>query len=130
MITTKLVPRVTTTTQVNGEVSGARRLSLDELVTTVIYEGKPVTVWQAAMRLGDGFVEQVSATFDERTAEGTLAKFRVGFINYYAPPRVALTEKGPALRAIILDSLKIPFLSCRYKVMGKLKGTNKCSQTR
>ncbi len=130
MAITNPVPGVTTTAQVNGEVSGARRLSLDELVATIIYEGKPVTVWQAAMRLGEGFAEQVSATFDERTAEGTLAKFRVGFINYYAPPRVALTEKDPALRTIILDSLKSPFLSCRYKVMGKLKGTNKCSQPR
>ena len=126
MNATNLVSGVNTAAQLNGEASGARHLLLDELVAAIVYEGKPVTVWQAAMRLGDGFAGQVSSVFRERTSEGTLAKFRVGFINYYAPPRVALTGEGPTLRAIILDSLEGPFLSCKYRLMGKPRGSNEC----
>ncbi len=130
MNATNLVSGVNTAPQLNGEVSGARHLALDELVAAIVRDGKPVTVWQAAMRLGDGFAGQVSSAFHELTAEGTLAEFRVGFINYYAPPRVALTGKGPTLGTIILDSLKGPFLSCKYRLMGKLRGLNGCSPPR
>ncbi len=66
---------------------------------------------------------------DGLATEGILARFRAGFNNYYAPTEVALTGEEPALRAIISDSLKSLFLSCRYKVIGKLKGASKCSRT-
>ncbi len=130
MNATNLVSGVNTAARLNGEVGGARHLVFDELVAAIVDEGKPVTVWQAAMRLGDGFTGQLSSALHELTAEGTLAKFRVGFINYYAPPRVALTGKGPALGTIILDSLIGPFLSCKYRLMGKPRGSNECSPLR
>ena len=128
MVTTSLVPKITTNAQVNDEVGSFRHLLVDKLVTIILSEGKSVTVWGVATRLGDCCAEQVLAILDELTAEGTLARFRAGFSNYYASPRVALTEKGPALRTVISDSLKSLFLSCRYKVIGKLKGASKCSR--
>ena len=121
MATASLVPKASTSVYVNDEVAGLRRLLVDNLMPIIIYDGKPVTFWEIVTKLEEGYIEQASAIFDELTAEGTLARFRAGFINYYASPRVVLTQKGPALRTIILDSLKSLFLSCRYKVMGKIK---------
>ena len=129
MAITSLVLRITTSAQVNNGVGSFRHLLVDKLVTVILYEGNPVTVWGVATRLGDCYAEQVLAILDELTAEGTLARFRAGFSNYYASPRVALTEKGPTLRTIISDSLKSLFLSCRYKLISKLKGASKCSRT-
>ncbi len=129
MVTTSLVPKITTSAEVNDEVGSFRHLLVDKLVTIILYEGKPVTIWGVVTRLGDCYAEQVLAILDELTAEETLAKFKVGFINYYASPRAALIEKGPALRTIISDSLKSLFSSYRYKVIGKLEGASKCSRT-
>ncbi len=112
----------------NSETVDSHRLSVDELVDLIVYEGKPVTIWQAVTRLGDSNAERVSATFKARTEEGILARFRVGYISYYAAPIVALTARGPSPRTIILDLLRNPFLSCRYRVVNKLKREDKCSQ--
>lgn len=122
MATTSLIPRITTNAQVNNEVRSIRDLSVEQLATTILYEGKPVSVWQVTAKLENGCTEQASAILDKLTAKGTLARFRAGFSNYYASPRVALTEKGPALGTVISDSLKSLFLGCQCKVMGKLKG--------
>lgn len=128
MSTVGLVSGINSRVYPNDETGDSHRLSVDELVALIVYEGKPVTIWQAVIRLGDGNAERVSATFDVRTEEGTLAKFRVGYISYYAAPMVALTARGPSLRTILFDLLRNPFLSCRYKVVNKLKRKNKCSQ--
>ncbi len=126
MATTSRIQKITTSADVNGEVGSFRNLSLGELVTIILYEGKPLTVWEVAAKLGDGYDEQASTILDALTARGTLARFRAGFSYYYALPRVALTGQEPTLRAIMSDSLNSLFLTCQYKVMKKLKGTNKC----
>lgn len=124
MNTVGLVSGVDSKVYANEGTGYSHRLSVDELVDQIVDEEKPVTIWQAVTRLGDSNAERVSATFNARTDEGTLAKFRVGYISYYAAPMVALTARGPSLRTIIADLLKNPFLSCRYKVVNKLKRGN------
>lgn len=104
--------------------------TVDARVRALLKEEKPVTAWEVAAKLGAGYIKQVSAVLDRLTTEGSLARFRAGFNNYYALPRVALTGKEPTLITIISDSLKGLFLGCRYEVMRKLKGTNKCSPTK
>ncbi len=128
MSTVGLVSMIDSKVYPNDETGDSYRLLVDELVDLIVYEEKPVTIWQAVTRLGVSNAERVSATFDARTEEGTLAKFRVGYISYYAAPMVALTARGPSLRTILLDLLRNPFLSCRYKLVNKLKRENKCSQ--
>ncbi|MEE8413467.1 MAG: hypothetical protein V3R96_02845 [Dehalococcoidales bacterium] len=128
MSTVGLVSGIDTKVYPNGETVDSQRLSVDELVDLIVSEEKPVTIWQAVTRLGDSNAGQVSATFNERTDEGILAKFRVGYISYYAAPMVALTARGPSLRTIMADLLRNPFLSFRYKVANKLKRGDKCSQ--
>lgn len=96
----------------------------DDLVRAILNGGKPVTVWEVAAGLGDNYAEQAAAVLDELTAEGILVRFRGGLNNYYATPKVALTEEEPALRAIMSDSLKRLLLLWRYKVTGKLGGAN------
>ncbi len=108
----------TTGASVNDEVECFQPLLVDETATIVLSEGRPVTVWKVAAKLGDGYVKQVLAILDRLTASGTLAKFRAGFNNYYASPKAALTEEVPTLRTVILDSLLSLILTCGYKVKG------------
>lgn len=121
MTTTSPVPKITTSAHVNDELGSFHDLSVDKLATIILYQGKPVTAWEVVAKLGNGYAGQASAILDRLTAEGILARFRAGFNNYYASPRVAFTEKGPNLRAIVSDSLKSLLLNCRYKVARYLK---------
>ena len=82
----------------------------DDQVKSVLDSGRPVTVWEVAVKFGKDYVKQVSAILDELTARGILARFRAGFINYYASPNAALTGNEPTLRTIISDSVKNLFL--------------------
>ncbi len=127
MSTVGLVSAIDSNVHSNNETRGFHRLSVDELVDLIVYEGKPVTIWQAVTRLGDSNSRQVLATFEERIEEGILAKFNVGYVSYYAAPMVALTAKGPSPRKIILDLLSNPILYCRYKFVKKIKREYKCS---
>lgn len=124
MNTVRLVSGIDSKVYPNERTGHSHRLSVDELVDLIVYEEKPVTIWQAVTRLGGSNAERVSATFDARTDEGILAKFRVGYLSYYAAPMVALTARGPSLRTIMVDLLRNPFLSCRSKVVNKLKRGN------
>jgi hypothetical protein len=101
------------------EAGNIRDLLADEQVKTVLYEGKPVTVWEVATRLGNIYIEQVSAILDGLTSEGILSRFRAGFNNYYAPPKVALTGEEPTFKTVISDSVKDLFLNLRYKAARK-----------
>ena len=116
MATTSPVSKITTSPHVNDELGSFHDLSADELATIILYQGKPVTAWELAAKLGDGYAGQASVILDGLTAEGILARFRAGFNNYYALPRVAFTEKEPTLGAIVSDSLKSLLLGCRYRV--------------
>lgn len=110
MVATRLVPKITKNAHHDGEV-GANQIPLaDDQLKSLLDSGKPITVWEVAVKFGKDYVKQVSAILDELTARGILARFRVGFVNYYAPPNVALTGDEPTLRTVISDSVKSLFL--------------------
>ena len=111
--------RVAKSNSINNEVTGKPGFPVDELLTTILSQGKPVTAQEVTAKLGDASIEQVSATLDELADKGTLVKFRAGLSDYYATPKVALTEQEPALRAVMSDSLKSLLLIWRYRVTGK-----------
>ncbi|MEE8414295.1 MAG: hypothetical protein V3R96_07065 [Dehalococcoidales bacterium] len=128
---------MSTTTPAQGNVSGIpmnnepadpQQVYLDKLMNSITCDGKPVTVWQMVSRLGNVDAGMVSAAFNKLTGEGTLAKFRVGFLNYYAPPIVALTGNGPTLRTIILDLFRNSVFRFRYAVVPRLKRVDNCSR--
>lgn len=120
MATTSPIPEAATSALANDKAGSSRDLLVDKLVTIILYERKPVTVWEVAAKLGEGYAEQASVILDGLTAEGVLARFRAGLNNYYAPPKVALTRQEPALGTVISDSLKSLFLSRQYKSMRKV----------
>ena len=109
---------------IKDKATGKPGFPVDELVTIIVTQGKPVTAQEVTAKLGDASIEQVSAILDELADKGTLVKFRAGLNDYYATPGVALTEQEPALRAVMSDSLKSLLLIWRYKVTGKSGGTN------
>ena len=109
---------------INNKVAGKPGSPVDELLTIILSQGKPVTAQEVTAKLGDASIEQVSAILDELADKGILVKFRAGLNDYYATPRVTLTEQEPALRVVMSDSLKSLLLIWRYRVMGKLGGTN------
>lgn len=121
MVITRLLSKITKSAHLDGEVEAIRMFSVNEQVKSLLDEGKPVTVWELAAKLGNGNAEQVSAILDGLTDEGVLARFRAGFNNYYTLPEVALTGDGPPLRTVISDSVKNLFLGTRYKVATHLK---------
>ena len=88
----------------------------DERVTLGICERKPITAWEVAAKMGCDNIRQVSAMLEGLTTDGTLAKFKVGFSDYYALPQVALTRHGPTFRAVVSDLLKSLLIGFRYKV--------------
>lgn len=95
-----------------------------ELMESILSSGKPVTAWEAAASVVVDSTEQAIATLDNLTTAGILVRFRAGLNNYYATPKVALTEEEPLLRNIMSDSLKSLLLLWRYKMLGKLSGAN------
>jgi len=94
-------------------------ISVDDRVKSLVDVGKPVTAWEVAVGTGSGRTEQVSSILDRLTDRGDLARFRAGFIDYYALPKAALTGAEPAPGTIIADSLKSLFLSLRYRVISR-----------
>lgn len=121
MVITRLLSKITKSAHLDGEVEAIGVPSVNKQVKSLLDEGKPVTVWELATKLGNGNAEQASAILDGLTAEGVLARFRAGFNNYYALPEVALTGDGPTLRTVISGSVKNLFLDTRYKVATHLK---------
>ncbi len=121
MATTSLIKKTGTGSNLINETSSPLAR---ELVKTVLSTGKPATAWEITTRLGDDCAEQAEAILNELAARGILIRFRAGLNNYYATPRVALTEEEPLLRDIMSDSLKSLLLLWRYKVMGKLGGSS------
>lgn len=93
----------------------------DEQVILGICQRKPITIWEVAAKMGGNNVRQASALLEGLTANGTLAKFKVGFNDYYASPKVALTRRGPTFRTVVSDSLKNLLLGFRYKVARHLE---------
>jgi len=123
MTTTSLVSEVAASARANNESGSLRDFLTEEVVTTILCEGKPVTVWEVAARLGDDYTGQAAAILDKLAADGVLSRFRFGFNEYYAPPEVALTrEELITARTLISNSLKGLLLSCRYKLKMKLGG--------
>ena len=123
--TTGILPE-TTPVYADEEVAHVQLPSVAMRVRALLMEQGPVTVWEVADKLETSYVNQISAVLDKLNTEGNLARFRAGFNDYYALPRVALIGKEPTLRTIISDSLKGLFIGCRYEVMRKFKGTHKC----
>lgn len=121
---TSLIDKIGKRAHFKDEAGGISSPLANELVKTILSQGKPVTAWEVAARLGEDCDEQVLTTLDELTAVGILVRFRAGLNHYYASPKVALTEEEPLLRNIMSDSLKSLLLLWRYKVTGKLNGTN------
>ena len=121
MPTTPLIPKVVTNLQRNDGFEKVRHFSADELVKLVLCEGKAVTVWEVAAKPGKNCFGQASAVLDGLVADGTLARFKVGFTDYYAPPKVALTGREPSLGAVVSDSLKNLILGFRHKVARHLE---------
>ena len=124
MPTTSLIDKTGKRAHFKHEAGGIPSPLANELVKTILSQGKPVTAWEVAARLGEDCDEQVLTTLDELTAVGILVRFRAGLNHYYASPKVALTEEEPLLRNIMSDSLKSLLLLWRYRVTGKLNGTN------
>lgn len=124
MTRTDPTDKMSKSTGKNDKVTGKPGFPVDELLTIILRQGKPVTAQEVTAKLGDASIKQVSATLDELADRGTLVKFRAGLNDYYATPKVALTEQEPVLRAVMSDSLKSLLLIWRYRVMGKLGGTN------
>lgn len=92
---------------------------VDGQVKSLFDEGKPLTVWKVTAKSGGSYTERIAVVLDRLTTEGILAKFRAGFNNYYALPKVALTGEEPALRTLISDSMKNWFPSLRHKATSK-----------
>ena len=122
--TTRIIPE-TIPVYADEEVAHAQLPSVAMRIRALLVEQGPVTVWEVADKLEASYINQISAVLDKLNTEGNLARFRAGFNDYYALPRVALVGKEPTLRTIISDSLKGLFIGCRYEVMRKFKGTNK-----
>jgi hypothetical protein len=108
--TTNLLHEITTSTYMNDKVRSVHNLLVEQLVTMMLHDGKPVTAWDVSRKFGDDYAKQAPAILDRLTNEGALIRFKVGFINYYAPPTAAfardLVSEGPTLGTIVLDSLK------------------------
>lgn len=121
MVMTRLLPKITKSAHLDTSSCIIQKLSVDEQVKTLLDGGKPVTVWEVVAKSGNGYAEQVSAILEGLTDKGTLARFRLGFNNYYASPKVALTGEEPTPIATMTDSLKNLLLSCRYKASRHLK---------
>jgi len=119
MATTRLIEKPVTGTNLRNEAGGIPSPLANDLVKTILNMGKPATAWEITARLGDDCAEQAEAILNELAAQGILIRFRAGLNNYYATPKVALTEEEPALRAVMSDSLKSLLLIWRYKVLGK-----------
>ena len=101
------------------EVGAVEILPADEQVRSLFAKEKPLTVWDVATKLGNDYVETPSSVLDRFTEEGILGRFRVGFNTYYALPLVALTGKGPTLKAVISDTMKNLFLTLRDRMTRK-----------
>lgn len=114
-VRTTLPPGIIKSAHLDGKVGVAPVPSADDQLKSLVDTGKAVTVWEVAGKLANGDPKQVSAILDGLTTKGIFAKFRAGFNNYYASPRLALTVEAPTLRTIILDSVKNLFLRLRYK---------------
>ena len=93
-----------------------RESPADQMATVKLCGRKPMTVWEVAARLGDDHAERTSTILERLTANGTLARFRVGLSDYYATPKEALTGHGPGSGTIITNSLKNVLLGCRYRM--------------
>jgi len=129
MATTRIIPEIRPV-YADKEPAHVQLPSVAMRVRTLLMEQGPVTVWEVADKLEASYINQISAVLDKLNTEGNLARFRAGFNDYYALPRVALVGKEPTLRTIISDSLKGLFIGCRYEVMRKFKGTNKCTSSK
>ena len=116
MTVTRLLSRHTKSTNAFDEDRG----TVDGQVASILLGAKPVTVWDIVARLGNDYTEQVLDILNRSAAEGILCRFRVGFNNYYASPKVALTMRKPSLRNVISHSMKDLFLSLQHKVSRKL----------
>jgi hypothetical protein len=80
-------------------------VSLKELVSAGVFEGKPVTVRQVATLTG-GDVKMTGLALELQAEKGMLARFKIGSIEYYAAPAVALGGKGPSPIRIIKDEFR------------------------
>jgi hypothetical protein len=79
---------------------------LAQKVRTILLNEKPLTVREITRRLDKREEQHITGILDEMTTHGIIARFRAGLSQYYASPRVALTEENPKLGTIISDSLK------------------------
>ncbi len=95
-------------------------LSDDEVLAVLLCEDRPATVWEVARYIGDGGVDRAAEILASLTARGALACYRAGLSRYYAAPRLALTDRGPALPTVIGDTLKEMTLGWRYHLVKHL----------
>ena len=119
MAGTKVYCSTTGAVRLDGAVEAHQEISVDEQIKSLVDVGKPVTAWEVASQIESGHTERVLRVLNGMSARGLLARFRAGFIDYYALPRVALTGAGPAPGTVIADSLKSLLEKLRYKVIGK-----------
>lgn len=124
MATTTLIKKPATDTNLRNKAGDISSPLAIELVKTILNMGKPVTAWEITARLGDDCTEQAADILNELVERGIFIRFRAGLNNYYATPKVALTEEEPLLRNIMSDSLRSLLLLWRYKVIGKPNGSN------
>ena len=52
MATTSPIPEAATSAPVNDKAGSSRDLLADKLATIILYERKPVTVWEVTAKLG------------------------------------------------------------------------------
>ena len=116
----RLLRRIAKGVRLDSAVGVHQVISVDDRVKSLISVGKPVTAWEVVAQTGYDHAERVSSVLDELTDRGVLVRFRAGFIDYYALPKIALTGAEPTAGTVIADSLKSLFLNLRCKVISKL----------
>lgn len=103
-------------TREDNQSGDTEPLAVDEMMTVMLCQRRPATVWEVAAQLGESSVARASAVLKGLTATGTLVRFRVGLTHYYASPEVALTGHGPPPRTVVSDLFKNMFISWRSRV--------------
>jgi hypothetical protein len=85
------------------------RVLANQLRDLIHSESKPLAMHEIAKKLDSQWGHRAADILNEMTFQGTIASFRAGLSQYYAAPRVALTEQEPGLRTIISDSMNRVF---------------------
>ena len=89
-------------------------VTVEDGINALIREGRPLTIWQAMLKTDSRDMDTIISGVEKRLRDGTLAKFRVGILHYYAPPVIALAGQGPRMGTVLSDMARSLLLNCKY----------------